>query len=370
MVAALFLLSIPALGAEPRQALGPMPEQARLVLEEDCSTGRIDTDRWYTPRKKWGNGNHGVTPENVGIARDTVAGREQNVLVLEAHGDQYDGPVVGYEGNKTRVGGMIVSKEFFASGRFEVVMKIGSRQAHAGGPADPTRPKGAVPAIWTYGYRYVKVPDERMHEFIPETPLYNPHMPRYGGGANEYWSELDFPEFGKGGDFSKGLYNTWLQNKHQPRTYDVSAAIDGEYHTFTTEWRTYLVPLKRVTDEQVVESEGFCWEKDQAVPFNSYVGNPLKRLGPDEYAVYSGLRADHWIDGKYVGTNPTWVPSMAAQLTMGIWLPNWGGPALWETATASIASVKVWQYDDEGDVRGILTEDVEDNFAPDGQPLK
>lgn len=63
--------------------------------------------------------------------------------------------------------------------------------------------------------------------------------------------------------------------------------------------------MEGVTDEQVVESEGYWWVQDLAVPFNSYVGNPLKRLGPNQYAVCSGLRADHWIDGEYVGTNPT-----------------------------------------------------------------
>jgi hypothetical protein len=359
-----------AFGADPGPPLGPVAKGARLVLDEDWSGGTIAPDRWYIPRKKWGNGNHGVVPENVRIARDAVAGRERNVLVCEAHGDKYDGPVVGHEGEKARVGGMIVSREFFASGRFEVVMKIGSARPHPGGPADPRRPKGAVPAVWTYGYRYVKVPDERMHEFVPETPLYNPHMPRYGGGANEYWSELDFPEFGKGGDFDKAMYNTFLQNKHQSRTFNVAAAVDGQYHTFTTEWRTELTPLEGLTDRQVVESEGYWWVRDKAVPFNTYWGNPVKRLGPDRYAVYGGARADHWIDGKPVGTNPTFVPSMAAQLTIGVWLPEWGGPAPWETATVSIASVKVWQDHDEGDVRGILTEDVPDNFAPDGKPLK
>jgi len=84
--------------------LPPAPT-ATPAFAEDWSTGRIDPAKWYLPRKKWGDPqNHGVVPENVRIARDTTAGRERNVLICEAHGDQYDGPVVGQGGVKTRVG--------------------------------------------------------------------------------------------------------------------------------------------------------------------------------------------------------------------------------------------------------------------------
>lgn len=351
--------------------LGPVPEKARLVLDEDWSSGRIDPVRWYMPRRQWEDGgNNGVTPENVGVGQDVINGRQRNVLICQAHGDQYNGPVLGRSGKKVRVGGMVVSKAFFASGRFEVVMKIGSAEPHDGGPADPRRPIGAVPAVWTYAYRYVSVPRKQMDEFLPGTPLYNPLMKRYGIGANEYWSELDFPEFGRAGNFAVGLYNAFCQNWHDSKAFDVSAAVDGQYHTLTTEWRTVLRPLEGVTDAQVAEAEGYWWIRDKAVPFDRYWGNPLKRLGTDHYAVYSGVRADHWIDGKKVAENTKYIPAMAAQLTMGVWLPRWGGQAPWQTATASFASVKVWQYDDPGDVRQILTGDVPDNFGPDGRPMR
>lgn len=350
--------------------LAATPAEARLVFTEDWSSGQIDPSKWYLLRKKWGDGNHGVVPENVRIEQDTVEGRRRNVLVCEAHGDLYDGPVIGLGGAKTRVGGVIVSKPFFASGRYEVVMKIGSRETTIGGPADPTEPRGCVPAIWTYGYRWVDVDADRKDGFVPRVPLYNPHMQVSGTGANEYWSELDFPEFGKGGDFSKGLYNTFLQNRHDPRLFDVSTAIDGRYHTFTTEWRTELEPLPEVTDDQVVEHLGYWWIHDKSVPFEQYLGNPLKRLGSDSYAVYRGQQAVHWIDGRKVGENTHWVPAMAAQLNIGIWLPQWAGPAPWKTARAYIASVKVWQYGDAGDVRGVLTEDISDNFDAAGRELR
>ena len=185
-----------------------------------------------------------------------MARQIQKVLVCEAHGGHYDGPVIGLWGKKDRVGGVIVSKPFFASGRFEVVMKIGSRTPSNGGPENPAHPRGCVPAIWTYGYRWVDGDAKRKDEFVSATPLYNPHMPAYGLAANEYWSELDFPEFGKGGDFRQALYNTFCQNRHDPNLFDAAIATDGRYHTFTTEWRTRLQPLDGITDQQVAKSFG------------------------------------------------------------------------------------------------------------------
>jgi hypothetical protein len=347
----------------------PVPEKARLVLSEAWADGKIDPARWYTPRNKWGAGNHGVIPENVRVGRDWVFGGEKHVVVCHAHGDQYDGELVGFQGRKDRVGGVLISRDFFASGRFEVVMKVGDDAPHAGGPADPKRPSGMVPAVWTYAYRFINVGRQKMDQFVPEQPLYNPHMKRYGGGMNEYWSELDFPEYGKAGEFDRAMYNTFLQNQHEPKFWDVSVAIDGKYHTYTTDWRTTLTPID-LTDEQVVEAEGYWWVKDKAVPFHTYWGNPLKRLGKDKYMLYTGLRADHWIDGKKVAENTRFVPAMAAQLTMGVWLPDWAGTAKWKTASVSFAAVKVWQYDDQGDVRGVLTASLKDNFDKSGKPVK
>lgn len=348
----------------------PLPEKARLAFAEDWSAGKIDAAKWYVLRKKWGNGNHGVVPENVRVERDTVDGKERSVLVCEAHGDLYDGPVVGLWGKKNRVGGVIVSKPFFASGRFEVVMKIGSTDPQPGGPADPRQPKGSVPAIWTYGYRWVEVDRARKDEFVPGAPLYNPFMKAYGIGANEYWSELDFPEWGKDGDFTKAMYNTFCQNRHESKFFDIGFAADGKYHTYVTDWRTKLEPLPDLSDAQVVEHEGCFWVKDKAVPFNLYLGNPLKKLGKDRYALYAGAKGTHWIDGKKVGENLKFVPSMSAQLNLGVWLPDWAGPAAWKTAHVRIASVRIWQYDDPGDARGILTQDITDNFDREGRELR
>ena len=88
-----------------------------------------------------------------------VDGKNKNVLICRGHGDEYQGPVVGWQGNKNRVGGVIVSKQFFASGRYDIVIKIGEVKIKKSGPKDPIRPIGMVPAIWTYAYRWVQAPE-------------------------------------------------------------------------------------------------------------------------------------------------------------------------------------------------------------------
>ena len=355
----LLLCLAPPLAAEPVPAL---PKQAKLSLDEDWSSGKIAPERWYALRKQWGQGNAGVVPENVAIVTDEVDGKSKHVLRCTANGDLYEGEVTGQWNKKKRVGGVLVSRQHFASGRFEVVMKVGD-------PENP-RPAGMVPAIWTYGYRLERVAPELSDDFNAKQPLYHPYLQEWGKGMCFYWSEIDFPEYGKAGEYAKPMYNTFLNKQKHSTTFDVHGAADGDYHTYTTEWRTGLVPIPDVKDSQVAEAEGYFWVQDKAIPYEKYWGAPLKRLGKDNYAVCSGLSAKHWVDGKYVGENTKLVPAMTGQLNLGVWLPEWAGAAKWDTRSISIASVKVWQYDDPGDVKGVLTADIGNNFDEAGQPTK
>ena len=354
------MITIKAASQSQADAVGlpPNPPQARLVFQEDWSTGSIDPSKWYLLRKKWGAGNNGVTPTNVWIGSEVVNGTTQHILVCEAHGDRYQGAFTGANGEKARVGGVIVTKQFFASGRYEVVMKVG---APSGGNT-LMAPNGAVPAIWTYAYRWVETPANKQTSYNAEVPLYNPNLKVSGAPATEYWSEIDFPELGKNGDFTHGGYNVFCQNRYEWKTFPIPPVADGQYHTYDMEWRTGLKPLSGIKDSQVIERNGCWWVQDKTVPINAYLGNPLKRLGNNVYAAYTGLTVQNWVDGIRVGGNANKVPCMAGQLTLGVWLPGWGGPAAWETAQVSFGPIKIWQYDDPGDVRGILTNDVPANF--------
>lgn len=348
--------------------LPPLKEGAKLALDEDWSQG-INPQKWYVMRRHWGNGHHGVVPDNVRVESESGEGSKvASVLVCEAHGDRYDGPVKGLGNRGERVGGVIVSKAFFASGRFEVSMRVGGTEKSESGPEDPTKPIGTIPAIWVYAGWNTRVKPELADNYATENPLYQPYLQEWGRGNAFYWSELDFPELGKKGDFEHGLYNTFLAKQTDSITYPVNVA-DGRFHTYTTEWRTTLRPMKDVRDEQVGEHAGFHWIRDLKVPFGSYWGNPLRKLDANRYATCQGLVAKHWIDGKYIGENPKFVPCIAAQLSLGVWLPDWAGPAPWKVSRVSLGRIRIWQYDDEGDVKGILTSDQADNIGKNGERL-
>lgn len=345
--------------------LPPLKEGAELVLDEDWSQG-IGAQKWYVMRRHWGNGHHGVVPDNVRVEQERDDdGKTRSVLVCEAHGERYDGPVKGLWNRGDRVGGVIVSKAFFASGRFEVSMRVGSTEKSEGGPDDPARPIGTIPAIWIYAGWNTRVKPELADNYTAENPMYQPYLQEWGRGNAFYWSELDFPELGKKGDFEHGLYNTFLAKKTDSITYPVKVA-DGRFHTYTTEWRTTLVPMNDLRDDQVAEHAGFWWVRDLKVPFDKYWGNPLRKLGSNRYATCQGLVAKHWIDGKYIGENTKFVPCIAAQLSLGVWLPDWAGPAPWKVSRVSFDRIRIWQYNDEGDVKGILSNDQANNIGKDG----
>ena len=349
--------------------LPPLKEGAVLALDETWSSG-IDPSKWYVMRRHWGNGHHGVVPENVHVELESIAdGGKQPVLICEAHGEKYDGPVKGLWNRGDRVGGVIASKAFFASGRFEVSMRVGGAVKAEDGPEDPTHPIGSIPAIWVFAGWNTRVKPELSDGYVEENPLYQPYLQEYGRGNAYYWSELDFCELGKKGDFSHGLYNTFLHKKTDSQVLPVQVA-DGQFHTYTTEWRTTLVELKDLHDDQVIEHEGRWWVRDLKVPFSSYWGNSLKKIGPNRYAVHQGQIARHWIDGKFIGENTKFVPCIAAQLSLGVWLPDWAGPAPWKVSRVSFGRVRIWQYGDEGDVKGLLTNDQPDNIGKDGDLMK
>lgn len=90
----------------PNPYPSPQPE-----LFDDFTNG-IDPNRWLIADKAWGGDNGGVVPANVEVLDGFVR--------LRAHGDEYGGDVVGHGGRTTRVGATIATRDYYASGRYEV----------------------------------------------------------------------------------------------------------------------------------------------------------------------------------------------------------------------------------------------------------
>lgn len=328
------------------------------IFEETWESAKLDPGKWYSPRKKWGNGNNGVIPENIKFEKDIVFGKEKNVLSFYGNGDNYQGSLSGLNGSKNRVGSLLISKRFFASGVYEIVFKIGD--------SEKGKPVGMVPAIWTYAYKFVKHREGQYKKFDPKNPAYHPVLDKHKWGGCEYWSEIDFPEFGKNQQLDKALFNTFMNANFHSQTISTPNVMDGKYHTMKMTWNTELKPLPGVKDNQVVKEGGYWWVQDEKVPFGKYRGNPLKKLDSDTYSVYSGKEIIYELDGQVIGRSKSFVPSMAAQLNLGVWFPDWGGKAPWERAKMSVASIKITPLNNSGDCFGFLVDDLKDNFDKSG----
>jgi len=116
---------------------------AAKILFDNFNNSNLDASIWLVAEKAWGIGNGGVVSDNVSIGFNDKLGK--NTLRLEAHGDRYIGNIKGVDryGNRieqtTRVGAAIATRDYFASGKYEVRMKLPENL-------------GVCSALWTFHY--------------------------------------------------------------------------------------------------------------------------------------------------------------------------------------------------------------------------
>ncbi|MCB9424250.1 MAG: cadherin-like domain-containing protein [Actinobacteria bacterium] len=262
----------------------PSPQPA---LFDDFDNG-IDPQRWLIADKAWGGDNGGVVPANVAVA--------DGVVHLSAHGDDYVGDVLGHGERTTRVGAVIVTRDYYASGRYEV---------HARVP----EVLGAASAFWSF--HYIE---------------YSPTQPEYWTEANRIRnSEIDweFPTARDDGSpndpitFDHARANTWGgefggEGGNVSLRPDIGELVaDGEFHTYAYDW----------------------W------------------AGGDGVAPYVAWSIDGVEVARYTGElfGQDNVPHRASRFWIGIWFPasgyrdqvGWAGDPDFDTASLDIDWVRV-----------------------------
>ena len=125
-------------GGEWMPISSSVPVVQNTVFYEDFSQlNKLSPNRWLVVKKAWGNGstlnNNGVVPENIEFLPTGANGG----LRLHGHGLNYTGPIMGINGGKDRVGACIATKEYYASGKYEVYAKV---------------TPGMICAFWTFHY--------------------------------------------------------------------------------------------------------------------------------------------------------------------------------------------------------------------------
>lgn len=259
---------------------------------EDFDGNGLDSDAWLIAYRQWGGhgANGGVIPQNVRVA--------DGKLMIAAYGDQYQGPVKGINRDYSkrtdgkRVGGAIATRPYFASGRYEVRMKV--------------VPKfGAVSAMWTFQYA--------------EYYLGDPGYIARPVGAPDYYAvnhEIDIELPGRpgrahtGSEFTYALFTTWVGENSDEFTVsytDLGAAQnDGQFHTYRFDWHTGSATETR--------------------------------------------RVEFYVDGLLQHTSYTHVPTHAGRLWIGVWFPrSWAGNPDFETEYLEVDWVRITPFGEEGD---------------------
>lgn len=187
------------------------------VFFDDFTGNSLDTDKWLIAEKNWGGTikvdgetmdyNGGVRPENVAVSGGN--------LILTGLGNNYEGPIRGINRDKSqrsdgkRCGGAIATKEYFASGSYEIRAKIA-----------PVL--GCCSAMWTFEYE---------EDYSNGLKITNHEI------------DIEFPGRDSNGDFSlsHAILTTWIgENEGEYKTESAYCGdqADGEYHTYRFDWHT------------------------------------------------------------------------------------------------------------------------------------
>ena len=277
------------------------PEPASIPFFEDFNVTTLDSNQWLIAQRQWaGSGvNAGVVGENVSI----VDGH----LLLEAHGDLYDGPVRGI--NKAgvriqhgrRVGAAIATKQYFGSGRYEVRAKIAPKF-------------GVTSAIFTLHYQE-----------LPADGLTHSNTANL---VSNHEINIEFPGRPRplpleSISFDYGLFNTWRGQR-----YD-------EFHDS-------YVRLEKSQDDGAFHLYRFDW----------HTGDPNQNEQP---------RVEFYIDDKLVHTSTDSIPTYAGRFWLSAWFPDkWAGDPNFDTTVMIVDWVRITPFYEANDER------VAETYSEDG----
>lgn len=288
-------IALLALGGEWLDTPDPTP-QPPTPLYDDFDGPGLDSDKWLIADKGWGGDNGGVVPENVSIADGKVR--------LAANGDRYSGPVIGHGGRKTRVGAAIVTRDYYASGRFKVRAKV-------------PRQEGACTAFWIFHYLEYQPGDSEYYE--------EPNRIRNTEIDWEFPTARDDGSADDSVTFDRARANAWGgklggEGGNVSLRPDIGRLVaDGQFHDYAFDWHAGggdITPY-------------ITWSIDGV-----------------EVARYEG--SDYGQDN---------VPSRAARFWVGIWFPasgyrdlvGWAGNPDFDTTTLEIDSIRITPFHEPND---------------------
>jgi len=343
---------------------------------DDFDGTKLDYSRWYIAEKQWGGANNnGVVHDNIVVSN--------GVLHLFGHGDNYTGTVQGVnsKGKRvaqvTEVGAAIATTNYYASGSYEVRMKLP--------PAT-----GGTSAIWPFHYEeaYVGDPDYTV-------------LAQVGGMtvSNLTWIGLTTDQ---ASSLLADLVST--NTSHGKRLPYLTSPTNGVYRTTAT-FRGLTDPSQMVLSNDFnlrlqifvvlanaaslnqsgggyIRNEEIDIETPTALNgsssityandrFNTWVGQNKGEYTPNYdsvgYAFNDGQfhtyrfdwhtasptvlnqRVEFYIDGVCYQINYTHIPTIGGRFWIGYWFSSWSGTPSFDTQELDVDWVRITPFSESGD---------------------
>jgi beta-glucanase (GH16 family) len=346
---------------------------------DDFQGTKLDTNKWLIMEKAWGPGNRGVVHDNVVVSN--------GLLHLIGHGNLYNGPVHGVDkkGQRvdevTRVGAVIATVNYFASGKYEVCMKL---PPHL----------GSCSAIWTFHYE----------EAYSDNPQYAA-LSRLGGltVSNLLWYGLKQDQIGalladltgnKGArppyltGPTNGVYFTtdyFRNHVLYVNQMDLARDFGKKLKIFVAlanaaslrpqgsdESGNYVVRnpevdietptgLKTALDDiSYGHARMNTWVGENDAEFTDNFDDLGHAMNDGRFHVYRfdwhttgsaplKQRVEFYVDGKCYQTNYTHIPTIGGRFNLGQWFPTWAGDADFDTQELDVKWVRITPFNENGD---------------------
>lgn len=224
----------------------------------------LDAGKWEALQNVWEQ-NANPAYQHGGVIKENCY-TYSGVAVLSSLGDLYTGPLRGVNGRGTRIGGMITTRQRFASGRFEAKIK-----------AVQAPDMGVVSASYSYWYKEITM---NIDSAAYKKALIAGNIPNNNRITLNH--EIDIEVLGK--DLATPYYTNWIGNQN------------GEFET-------HIIPSKKL-DDNAFHLYRFDWHTG---------GNG------------QAPRIEYYIDNQLVHTSYSKVPYIAANYNVGNWFAWWAG---------------------------------------------
>lgn len=308
---------------------------------------------YYAMAKSWGGANGGVSPENIYM--------QDNLLVMEAHGDIYDGTAQGYAKNgtpklhdipadplynqpwTTRVGAVLTSKEYCGYGRYIVEAKL---------PPEI----GVAPAFWTFHYGEVYPQDPRYEQLLAQG------LHRQGSFGDGYYVvenneiDIELPShnanhiFATVAEMLTPNYHIVWEGETVAVAEDPDPVNNGTWRLNNAAAPNILSSWSKVNNDiqrlhqprkdnikcnnwkgELGGGNGFTFGTD---PFQDEFLSMLTSIGKN---VWDGAfhefrfdwyanRVEFYVDGEMIQVNSHFVPDVPGRWTVGLWFPSQPDP--------------------------------------------